>query len=113
MTGHYRDTPQRLRAREAPALPTPVLLATARRWGTAWYWPDAKHEGVRPVDDSDMGCDCPVKCTIRHAWTRQIATIDIDPSDAITDDGQEAKEGVGSRDASGSVHRPIEVESRS
>ena len=37
-----------------------------------------------------MGCDCPTKCTIREAWTREIAAIEIDQSvDAITDDGQE------------------------
>lgn len=36
-----------------------------------------------------MGCDCPQKCKIREAWSRQIATIDIAKSDAITDNGQE------------------------
>ena len=37
-----------------------------------------------------MGCPCPTKCTIREAWTRQVATIEIDSErDAITDDGQE------------------------
>src|SRR5260370_6811290 len=36
-----------------------------------------------------MGCDCAVKCKIRDAWTRQIATIEIVEGDAITDNGQE------------------------
>jgi nicotinamidase-related amidase len=89
VTTYYKDTPQRLRARQAPASPTPVPLATSPRWGTAWCWPVAKHEAVLPIDDSDMGCDCQVKCTIRDAWTRQIPTIDIDEADAISDDGQE------------------------
>ena len=89
VTKYYQDTPQRRRAQQAPTSPTPVPLATAQRWGTAWCWPDAKREAVLPIDDSDMGCDCGVKCTIRDAWTRQIATIDIDQSDAITDNGQE------------------------
>ena len=89
VTGFYKDTSQRLRAQHAPYAPTPQPLATAPRWGTAWYWPDAKREGVLPIDDSDMGCDCPEKCTIREPWTRQIATIEIGPDDAITDDGQE------------------------
>ena len=31
-----------------------------------------------------MGCDCPVKCVIREAWTRQISTIEISDADAIT-----------------------------
>lgn len=90
VTDYYKDTPQRLRARQSPFSPTPVPLASAQRWGTAWCWPDAKREGVLPVDDSDMGCDCAEKCAIGTPWTRQIATIDIDAADAITDDGQEA-----------------------
>jgi nicotinamidase-related amidase len=89
VTSYYKATPQRLRAQQAPASPTPIPLATAQRWGTAWCWPDAKREAVLPIDDSDMGCDCQVKCNIRDAWTRQIATIEIDEADAISDDGQE------------------------
>lgn len=88
-TGSYKDTPQRKRAQAAPFAPTPVPLATAERWGTAWNWPDSKREGVLPIDDSDMGCDCQVKCEIRSPWTRQTAAIEIAGPDAITDDGQE------------------------
>ena len=89
-TAFYKDTPQRKRAQTAPFAKTPAPLATSERWGTAWNWPDAKHEGVLPIDDSDMGCSCREKCTIRSPWTRQIATIEITADDAITDDGQEA-----------------------
>src|SRR5436190_8052031 len=88
-TAFYKDTPQRKRAQNAPFAKTPVPLATAERWGTCWNWPDAKREGVLPIDDSDMGCDCKVKCEIRSPWTRQNAAIEIADSDAITDDGQE------------------------
>ncbi|MDB5306106.1 MAG: protein-signal peptide and transrane prediction [Gemmataceae bacterium] len=88
-TGFYKDTPQRKRAQAAQFAPTPVPLATTERWGTAWNWPDAKREGVLPIDDSDMGCDCKVKCEIRSPWTRQTAAIEIADGDAITDDGQE------------------------
>ncbi|WP_238603052.1 isochorismatase family protein [Fimbriiglobus ruber] len=88
-TGFYKDTPQRKRAQTAPHAPTPVPLVTAERWGTAWNWPDSKREGVLPIDDSDMGCDCKLKCTIRSPWTRQTAAITIADADAITDDGQE------------------------
>src|SRR5206468_11158813 len=89
-TAYYDGTPQRKRAQAAKFSPTPVALATAERWGTAWCWPDPKHEAVLPIDDSDMGCDCqPAKCTIREAWTRQISTIEIGEADAITDNGQE------------------------
>jgi nicotinamidase-related amidase len=89
VTSFYKDTPQRKLAVDAPFSPTPVPLATAERWGTAWCWTDGKHEGVLPIDDSDMGCDCDEKCPIRSPWTRQIATIEIATGDAITDNGQE------------------------
>ncbi len=86
----YQDTPQRRRALAAPFAPTPVPLATAERWGTKWCWTDPKHERVLPIDDTDMGCSCPeTKCTVREAWTRQIATLELAPEDALTDSGQE------------------------
>jgi nicotinamidase-related amidase len=88
-TAFYKETPQRKRAQNSPFAKTPIALAAAERWGTAWNWPDGKREGVLPIDDSDMGCDCKVKCEIRSPWTRQIATIEIAENDAITDDGQE------------------------
>jgi nicotinamidase-related amidase len=89
VTAFYKDTPQRKLAQNAPFARTPVPLSTAERWGTAWCWPDPKREPALPIDDSDMGCDCAVKCKVREAWTRQIATIEIAPGDAITDNGQE------------------------
>lgn len=88
-TDFYKGTPQRKRAKDALFAKTPVPLATTERWGTAWNWPDGKREGVLPVDDSDMGCDCKVKCEIRAPWTRQTAAIEIADGDAITDNGQE------------------------
>ena len=55
-----------------------------------WCWTDAHHEGVLPIDDSDMGCSCAgTKCEIREAWKRQISTIELAPEDALTDNGQE------------------------
>lgn len=90
VTGFYRDTAQRKRAQAAPFVATPVPLASAQRWGTAWCWTDAKREAVLPIDDSDMGCSCAgTSCEIREAWTRQIATLALEPGDALTDDGQE------------------------
>jgi nicotinamidase-related amidase len=88
-TGFYKDTPQRKRAQAAPFAKTPAPLSTSERWGTFWNWPDGKREGVLPIDDSDMGCDCKMKCEIRAPWTRQTAAIDIADDDAITDNGQE------------------------
>jgi nicotinamidase-related amidase len=88
-TEFYKNTSQRLRAKNAPFVKTPVPLATTERWGTAWNWPDRTREGVLPIDDSDMGCDCKDKCEIRGPWTRQTALIEIADGDAITDNGQE------------------------
>ncbi|MCI0539334.1 MAG: cysteine hydrolase [Verrucomicrobiales bacterium] len=85
----YKDTPQRKRAQQAPFAKSPVPLSTSERWGTMWCWPDPSRESDLPIDDSDMGCDCAVKCKIRDAWTRQISTIEIAEADAITDHGQE------------------------
>jgi nicotinamidase-related amidase len=89
VTNFYKDTPQRKLAQAAPFAKTPVPLSTDERWGTMWCWPDKKREADLPIDDSDMGCDCAVKCKIREAWTRQIATIEIKEGDALTDNGQE------------------------
>jgi len=89
-TAFYEGTPQRKRAKAAPFATTPAPLATSPRWGTAWCWTDARREGVLPIDDSDMGCDCTdAKCEIRSPWTRQVSAIEIADADAITDDGQE------------------------
>ncbi len=89
VTAFYKDTPPRKLAQDAPFAKTPVPLATAERWGTAWCWPDPKREAALPIDDEDMGCDCAVKCKIREAWTRQTPAIEIVEGDALTDNGQE------------------------
>lgn len=89
-TKFYEGTSQRKRAQSAPFAKTPVPLVTTERWGTPWFWIDNRREGVLPIDDTDMGCSCTdKKCEIRTPWTRQIATIEVGPDDAITDDGQE------------------------
>ncbi|HEX3726489.1 MAG TPA: cysteine hydrolase family protein [Pirellulales bacterium] len=85
----YKDMPGRRRAQSAPYAKPPLPLSDATRWGTRWCWPDPKREPALPIDDSDMGCDCAIHCEIRSPWTRQIATIEIEEPDAISDDGQE------------------------
>lgn len=89
VTSFYADAPQRKLAQGAPFAKTPIPLSTSERWGTMWCWPDPKREPGMPIDDSDMGCDCAVKCKIREAWKRQTPAIDIAAGDAITDNGQE------------------------
>jgi len=85
----YQGSPARRRAQEAPFAEPAVPLSTDERWGTTWCWPDPKREPDMPIDDSDMGCDCEVKCEIRDAWSSQFAALRIDDADAISDDGQE------------------------
>ena len=83
----YDGTPQRKRAIEAPAAASPVEIK--RR-------PIMKEkEGELPVDDSDW-CDCkPHKCPVQEIvkkgwpWTRQIASIEIAPDDAVSAEGKE------------------------
>jgi type 1 glutamine amidotransferase/nicotinamidase-related amidase len=78
----YKDTPQRKRAMDAPAVKTerPIEL---------WRHLDKSREGSLPIDDSDGGCDCEPRCKSYKSWTRQIAAIEIAEEDAITD-GAEA-----------------------
>jgi nicotinamidase-related amidase len=86
----YKETPARKRAQNAPAAKSPIELSTVERWGTAWCYPDKKIEPELPIDDSDMGCDCAVKCKIEPPWKRQIDLLEIDQErDAILDNGQE------------------------
>ena len=90
VTDFYKDTPQRKRALAAPFAKTPVPLETkTERWGTCWLYPDPDREPANPIDDTDMGCDCKVKCKIEPPWKRQIAGLSIGDNDAITDNGQE------------------------
>ena len=49
------------------------------RW---WEWPF-------PIDDRDGGCFCTPRCTEGMPWSRQIATIQIQDPDVISDDGWE------------------------
>ena len=82
----YEATPQRKRAQAAPQVAPPVPIRTRDLV--------PEREGSLPIDDSDW-CDCRPKCDIqaRRAqgwpWTRQIATIRIEPDDVVSDQGQE------------------------
>jgi nicotinamidase-related amidase len=88
-TKFYEGTVQRQRGLDAKFSAPPHPFTEKDRWGTKWNYPDPQREGDLPIDDSDMGCDCPVKCEIRDPWRRQISLIDIAADDAITDNGQE------------------------
>lgn len=46
---------------------------------------DLQREAILPIDDYDGGCDCEPQCQQRSPYTRQIASLEIGPPDAITD----------------------------
>ncbi len=79
----YEGTAARKRAKNAPHEDMPNE--------DSWKHLDPEVEGKLPIDDSDGGCDCWPPCDDVNSgvWTRQIDTIRIDDSDAISDNGQE------------------------
>jgi len=78
----YKDTPARKLAQEAPKVETEMPLN--------WMRLTPEREGKLPIDDSDGGCDCDPPCQRggKPPWTRQIATIEIAPGDAVTDSAE-------------------------
>jgi len=74
----YKDTPQRKMAQIAPVVETKRPLER-------WCRIDSTHEAPLPIDDTDGGCDCDEPVKNYRAWSRQIATIEIQEGDAITD----------------------------
>jgi hypothetical protein len=78
----YRDTPGRKLAQAAPKLDLPGIMA-----GCLPRQPQT--EPRLPIDDSDGGCDDLPQCKLGKMppfpWSREIATLEIEPGDAITD----------------------------
>ena len=77
----YKDTPQRLVAKNAPVVATKNPLMR-------WCKLDPTQEEKLPIDDTDGGDDSIPKCKNYRAWTRQIDAIEIFPQDAITDSAE-------------------------
>jgi hypothetical protein len=80
--GYYRDHPGRKLAQAAPKLELPSKPA-------GWCAVNASREPVLPIEVIHDGCDDQPPCQPpqngRYPWTRQIAALDIEPGDAITD----------------------------
>ncbi len=80
----YKDHPARKRAMSAPrAANLPADIAG---------WCDkipAEEKGVYPIDQSDGGCDDGPTCPQGSPWRKQVAAIDIQGEDAISDSGVE------------------------
>lgn len=78
----YQNQPQRQRARQAVKAPVPAGI-------NSWKPLNKEREGTLPIDDSDGGCDDEPKCPQGSPWRSQIATLDIDVHDAVSDNGEE------------------------
>lgn len=80
----YKDTPQRLRAMEAPFVKASVEF----KWNN--FNPDREGYLEPKLEKEGCSCDTPEPCRPNfRAWQRQIETIEIKPEDAISDNGQE------------------------
>jgi putative heme-binding domain-containing protein len=80
----YKDHPARKRAQSAPK--------AANLPGDIAGWCNkipAEEQGVYPIDQSDGGCDDGPTCPQGSPWRRQVAAIDIQDEDAISDSGVE------------------------
>lgn len=75
---YYAGTPQRKLAQRAAHVPTKAPL-------TKSCGLNRSREGGLPIDDSDGGCNCDPPCKQGSPWTHEIDTLQIAPSDAITD----------------------------
>jgi len=82
---HYENYPGRKTATNAPRAAD--LPDGIERW---CHWKDETEKTAGyPIDHSDGGCDCQPPCKTASPWTGQIAAIEIEDEDAISDSGVE------------------------
>lgn len=77
----YEGTAGRKLAQSAPAAAVKLPLQ-------GWCSLDSVMEPPLPIDDSDGGCDDLPQCAQGSPWRREIATIEVQPGDAITDSAE-------------------------
>jgi nicotinamidase-related amidase/type 1 glutamine amidotransferase len=77
----YADAPQRMLAQQAARVPLKSMPA-------GWCPQGPGSEPALPFDNSQDRCDCTPQCPHGNPWRRQIATLEIAPSDAITDNDE-------------------------
>jgi nicotinamidase-related amidase len=77
----YEGTPGRKLAHSAP-------LAVVKTPLQGWCSLDSVKEPPLPIDDSDGGCDDVPQCPQASPWRREIATLEVQPGDAITDSAE-------------------------
>lgn len=84
---YYAGTPARERARRVPRVQSPVPIE--------WHDRDPSREAPLPpslADATPCSCEPGEPCTQGgppYPWTHQIESIEIQPVDAVTDDGEE------------------------
>ena len=80
----YKEAPQRQRAINAP----PAEASVKFQWN--YFNPDREGPLAEKLEKGGCSCDTPEPCgPSRIVWHRQIDTIKIHPSDAVTANGQE------------------------
>jgi nicotinamidase-related amidase len=80
----YKDHPARKRARSAPGAAN--LPSDIAGWCNRI---PAEEKGTYPIDQNDGGCDDGPQCRQGSPWKSQIAAIEIEDVDAISDSGVE------------------------
>ena len=80
----YKDTPQRRRAEDAPF----AEVSTEFKWN--YFNPDKEGYLEPKLEEAGCSCDTPEPCRDDFkAWEREIKTLEIEPEDAVSDNGQE------------------------
>jgi putative heme-binding domain-containing protein len=80
----YQDHPARKRAQAAPKAAN--LPAHIGEWCNKI---PSEEKGIYPIDQSDGGCDDTPQCPQGSPWKTQVAAIEIQDDDAISDSGAE------------------------
>jgi nicotinamidase-related amidase len=78
----YSDYPQREMMKSAPHDPSSDHIKS-------WYYLDPDKESGLPIDDSDGGCETNLEPEQVEVWSRQIAVLEINDEDGISDSGRE------------------------
>jgi len=78
---YYDRTPQRKLGKRYPDKKLGKLLSNEKL--------ESETQAAWPIDQTDGGCDCQIKCRQHRAWTRQHEAIEIMIGDAISDSGEE------------------------
>ncbi|MCH9021292.1 MAG: isochorismatase family protein [Planctomycetes bacterium] len=84
VTGYYQGHRGRSLAQNAPD--TDDLPAEIDKWNS---WISEREEAAYPIDQSDGGCDCSPRCKVSQPWRKQIDSIRIKDTDAVSDSGEE------------------------